>query len=80
LDQLSQHKLHMKNSDSPNDTTQHERLFSLKNSESSVSIWCMKPAPTNPFPSSHEERLLQIPGGRSKLGRKLRNWIIVQGL
>lgn len=47
---------------------------------SSVELWCMNPAPMKPFPTCLEERRLLIPGRRSMLGRKLLNWINVQGL
>ncbi len=80
LEQLSQHKLDMIISDCPIDSTQQEGLFSVKIGECSVSFWCMNPAPTKPFPACLEERRLLIPGRRSMLGRKLLNWINVQGL
>ena len=80
LEQLSQHKLDMIISDCPIDSTQQEGLFSVRIGECSVSFWCTKPLPEKPFPACLEERRLLIPGRRSMLGRKLLNWINVQGL
>lgn len=80
LEQLSQHKLDMIISDCPIDSTQQEGLFSVKLGECGISFWCKGPAPEKPFPASLETRRLLIPGRRSMLGRKLLNWINIQGL
>ncbi|NIG76941.1 transcriptional activator NhaR [Cedecea neteri] len=80
LEQLSQHKLDMIISDCPIDSTQQEGLFSVKLGECGISFWCKGPAPELPFPACLETRRLLIPGRRSMLGRKLLNWINIQGL
>ncbi|HEY3986062.1 transcriptional activator NhaR [Cedecea sp.] len=80
LEQLSQHKLDMIISDCPIDSTQQEGLFSVKLGECGISFWCKGPAPEQPFPACLETRRLLIPGRRSMLGRKLLNWINIQGL
>jgi len=74
LEELSQHKLNMINSDCPIDSTQQEGLFSVKIGECSVSFWCINPVPDMPFPACLESRRLLIPG------RKLLNWFTSQGL
>ncbi|NWC63875.1 transcriptional activator NhaR [Cedecea sp. P7760] len=80
LEQLSQHKLDMIISDCPIDSTQQEGLFSVKLGECGISFWCKGPAPEQSFPACLETRRLLIPGRRSMLGRKLLNWINIQGL
>ncbi|AIR65168.1 transcriptional activator NhaR [Enterobacter sp. Ap-916] len=80
LEQLSQHKLDMIISDCPIDSTQQEGLFSVKLGECGISFWCQGPKPELPFPACLETRRLLIPGRRSMLGRKLLNWINIQGL
>ncbi|EPF20744.1 MULTISPECIES: transcriptional activator NhaR [Cedecea] len=80
LEQLSQHKLDMIISDCPIDSTQQEGLFSVRLGECGISFWCKGPAPELPFPACLETRRLLIPGRRSMLGRKLLNWINIQGL
>ncbi len=80
LEQLSQHKLDMIISDCPIDSTQQEGLFSVRLGECGISFWCKGPVPELPFPACLETRRLLIPGRRSMLGRKLLNWINIQGL
>ncbi|HKM97108.1 MAG TPA: transcriptional activator NhaR [Buttiauxella sp.] len=80
LEQLSQHKLDMIISDCPIDSTQQEGLFSVKIGECGISFWSQSPVPDLPFPACLETKRLLIPGRRSMLGRKILNWINVQGL
>ncbi|PPZ57675.1 transcriptional activator NhaR, partial [Neisseria gonorrhoeae] len=80
LEHLSQHKLDIIISDCPIESTQQERLFSVRIGECGVSFWCTNPPPEKPFPACLEGRRLLMPGRRSMLGRKLLNGFNAQGL
>lgn len=80
LEQLSQHKLDMILSDCPVDSSQSPGLFSKKLGESHMGFFARNHLGKVSFPAVLEERKLLMPGSRTSMGRKVRQWFDHQGI
>ena len=80
LEQLSQHKLDMILSDCPVDSSQSPGLYSKKLGESRMSFFCRTSEVTGTFPDLLQDKKLLVPGSRTAMGRKVRQWFDRQGL
>ncbi|EKO3537033.1 transcriptional activator NhaR [Vibrio fluvialis] len=80
LEQLSQHKLDMILSDCPVDSSQSPGLFSKKLGESHMGFFSSGHVEKGRYPSVLEEHKLLIPGSRTAMGRKVRQWFDRQGI
>jgi LysR family transcriptional activator of nhaA len=80
LEQLSQHKLDMILSDCPVDSSQSPGLFSKKLGESHMCFFSSGHVEKGRYPAVLEEHKLLIPGSRTAMGRKVRQWFDRQGI
>ena len=80
LEQLSQHKLDMILSDCPVDSSQSPGLFSKKLGESHMGFFSSGHVEKGRYPAVLEEHKLLIPGSRTAMGRKVRQWFDRQGI
>ncbi|EKO3409429.1 transcriptional activator NhaR [Vibrio fluvialis] len=80
LEQLSQHKLDMILSDCPVDSSQSPGLFSKKLGESHMGFFSSGHVEQGRYPAVLEEHKLLIPGSRTAMGRKVRQWFDRQGI
>lgn len=80
LEQLSQHKLDMILSDCPVDSGQSPGLFSKKLGESHMGFFSSGSLDNSDYPAVLEQRKLLIPGSRTAMGRKVRQWFDHQGI
>ncbi|RXJ73793.1 transcriptional activator NhaR [Veronia nyctiphanis] len=80
LEKLRQHKLDMILSDCPVDSSQNEGLFSVKLGESTMSFFCSQGVKLSSYPECLEQNKLLIPGSRSAMGRKVKQWFDTQGI
>lgn len=80
LEQLSQHKLDMILSDCPVDSGQSPGLFSKKLGESHMGFFFSGRIEKSRYPAVLEEHKLLIPGSRTAMGRKVRQWFDHQGI
>lgn len=80
LEQLSQHKLDMILSDCPVDSSQSPGLFSKKLGESHMGFFSSGGVDTTRYPALLQEYKLLIPGSRTAMGRKVRQWFDHQGI
>ncbi len=80
LEQLSQHKLDMILSDCPVDSSQSPGLYSKKLGESHMGFFARAHLGKVSFPAVLEERKLLMPGSRTSMGRKVRQWFDHQGI
>ncbi len=80
LEQLSQHKLDMILSDCPVDSSQSPGLYSKKLGESHMGFFSRSKITNEIFPLLLEQRKLLIPGSRTSMGRKIRQWFDHQGI
>ncbi|EKO3974597.1 transcriptional activator NhaR [Vibrio fluvialis] len=80
LEQLSQHKLDMILSDCPVDSSQSPGLFSKKLGESHMGFFSSGHVEKGRYPAILEEHKLLIPGSRTAMGRKVRQWFDRQGI
>ncbi|RBM68744.1 transcriptional activator NhaR [Vibrio tarriae] len=80
LEQLAQHKLDMILSDCPVDSSQSPGLFSKKLGESRMSFFSFGEVDFAPFPAVLQSKKLLVPGSRTAMGRKVRQWFDRQGL
>ncbi len=80
LDQLSQHKLDMILSDCPVDSTQSPGLFSKKLGESHMGFFSSSQMDSKDYPALLAQCKLLLPGSRTAMGRKVRQWFDRQGI
>lgn len=80
LEQLSQHKLDMILSDCPVDSSQSPGLFSKKLGESHMGFFSSGQLDNSDYPAVLGQRKLLIPGSRTAMGRKVRQWFDHQGI
>lgn len=80
LDQLSQHKLDMILSDCPVDSTQSPGLFSKKLGESHMGFFSSSQMDSKNYPALLAQCKLLLPGSRTAMGRKVRQWFDRQGI
>ncbi|EEX38280.1 transcriptional activator NhaR [Vibrio metschnikovii] len=80
LEQLSQHKLDMILSDCPVDSSQSPGLFSKKLGESHMGFFSSGAVERGQYPAVLTQRKLLLPGGRTAMGRKVRQWFDRQGM
>ncbi|MFY3326640.1 transcriptional activator NhaR [Vibrio fluvialis] len=80
LEQLSQHKLDMILSDCPVDSSQSPGLFSKKLGESHMGFFSSGHIEKGRYPAVLEKHKLLIPGSRTAMGRKVRQWFDRQGI
>ena len=80
LEQLSQHKLDMILSDCPVDSSQSPGLFSKKLGESHMGFFSSGAVECGQYPAVFNQRKLLLPGGRTAMGRKVRQWFDRQGM
>ncbi|MBY7889411.1 transcriptional activator NhaR [Vibrio fluvialis] len=80
LEQLSQHKLDMILSDCPVDSSQSPGLFSKKLGESHMGFFSSGHVEKGRYPAVLEDHKLLIPGSRTAMGRKVRQWFDRQGI
>lgn len=80
LEQLSQHKLDMILSDCPVDSSQSPGLFSKKLGESHMGFFSSGGVDTTRYPALLQEYKLLLPGSRTAMGRKVRQWFDHQGI
>lgn len=80
LEQLSQHKLDMILSDCPVDSSQSPGLFSKKLGESHMGFFSSGHLDNSDYPAVLGQRKLLIPGSRTAMGRKVRQWFDHQGI
>ncbi|KQH85029.1 transcriptional activator NhaR [Vibrio furnissii] len=80
LEQLSQHKLDMILSDCPVDSSQSPGLFSKKLGESHMGFFSSGGVDKTRYPALLQEYKLLIPGSRTAMGRKVRQWFDHQGI
>ncbi|MGY5818572.1 transcriptional activator NhaR, partial [Vibrio cincinnatiensis] len=80
LEQLSQHKLDMILSDCPVDSSQSPGLFSKKLGESHMGLFSSSKVDRKAYPAILANQKLLIPGSRTAMGRKVRQWFERKGL
>lgn len=80
LDQLSQHKLDMILSDCPVDSTQSPGLFSKKLGESHMGFFSSSQMDSKNYPALLAQCKLLLPGSRTAMGRKVRQWFDRKGI
>ncbi|MFD2179887.1 transcriptional activator NhaR [Veronia pacifica] len=80
LDSLRQHKLDMILSDCPVSASQSDSLFSVKLGESTMSFFCSQAVSGLKFPDCLERKKLLIPGSRTAMGSKVKQWFDTQGI